>query len=205
MEQVGHPLIPDDAKVRNDFVFDHLGGIALITGSNMAGKSTFLRTVAVNLVLAYAGAPVDARRLATRHFRLFTSMAVSDSIAEGVSFFYAEVTRLRRLLSELDEPAGRPVFFCIDEIFRGTNNRERLLGSQAYVRALVGKAGVGLISTHDLELVALADALPEVRNYHFRDAIAAGRMTFDYTLHPGPCPTTNALVIMRAAGLPVDW
>ena len=202
-EALGHPLLPDGEKVCNDFTFHHLGEIGLITGSNMAGKSTFLRTAGVNLALAYAGAPVDAARLRTRLFRLFTCIKVSDSVTGGISYFYAEVKRLKALLAALDADHELPLFFAIDEIFRGTNNRERLQGSRAYVRALTGKRGVGLISTHDLELVHLAAEFPEIHNYHFRDEVLDGRMVFDYKLHPGPCPTTNALKIMAQEGLPV--
>lgn len=200
---LGHPLLPDDAKVRNDFVVNTPGEVAIITGSNMAGKSTFLRTVGINLALAYAGSPVDARLFQIRLFRLFTCIKVSDSVTDGISYFYAEVRRLKALLAELQQTHPLPLFFCIDEIFRGTNNRERLIGSRAYIRALVGGHGIGMISTHDLDLVQLAEELPPVHNYHFRDAVADGRMVFDYRLRPGPCPTTNALTIMRTEGLPV--
>jgi DNA mismatch repair ATPase MutS len=200
---LGHPLLPDLQKICNDFTLTELGEIALITGSNMAGKSTFLRTVGVNLALAYAGGPVDAGSLQTGLFRLFSCIKVSDSVTEGTSYFYAEVKRLKALLLALEEARALPLFFLIDEIFRGTNNRERMIGSQAYVHALVEKNGVGLISTHDLELTKLADQAARIKNYHFRDDIRNGEMVFDYILHPGPCPTTNALKIMQQAGLPV--
>ena len=170
----------------------------------MAGKSTFLRTVGVNLILAYAGGPVDATALTTTLFRPYTCIKVSDSVTGGISYFYAEVQRLRALLDALDADEPLPLFFLIDEIFRGTNNRERLQGSRAYIRSLVGKAGVGLISTHDLELVKLSGEFDAVNNYHFRDDVRDGRMVFDYLLRPGPCPTTNALKIMALEGLPVE-
>ncbi|MFN8441578.1 MAG: hypothetical protein U0175_12440 [Caldilineaceae bacterium] len=201
---LGHPLIPGTSQVRNDFAIRHLGDLALITGSNMAGKSTFLRTLGLNLLLAYAGSVVDGAELTTSPLRIFTSIKISDSVTQGVSFFYAEVKRLKRLLDELEQTKSLPLFFCIDEIFRGTNNRERLIGSRSYIRQLVGKHGIGVISTHDLELVKLADELPSIINYHFRDEIVDGAMVFDYKLHPGPCPTTNALKVMRNAGLPVE-
>jgi hypothetical protein len=200
---LGHPLIPDDQRVCNDFHTGDLGAIYIITGSNMAGKSSFLRAIGVNLCLAYAGGVVIAESLQTALFRLYAVIRVNDSVTDGYSFFYAEVRRLRALLGELERPSPRPLFFLIDEIFRGTNNRERLIGSRAYIKALAGGNGVGLIATHDLELVKLADALPLVANYHFRDEVVDGRMVFDYKLHPGPSPTTNALKIMRLAGLPV--
>ena len=202
-EQLGHPLLPDDVKVRNDFAIPALGSVDIITGSNMAGKSSFLRTLGVNLVLAYAGGPVDAAALETTVFRPFSSIRLTDSVTDGISYFYAEVQRLKALLAALRRPDERPLFFLIDEIFRGTNNRERLIGSRAYVEALSGSHGVGVVATHDLELVQLAQALPAVRNFHFRDEIAGDRMVFDYRLRPGPSPTTNALKIMEQAGLPV--
>jgi DNA mismatch repair ATPase MutS len=169
----------------------------------MAGKSVFLKTVGLNLALAYAGGPVDAQHLQTLPFRLFTSIGIADSVTDGISYFYAEVKRLKALLAELERDHPLPLLFCIDEIFRGTNNRERLIGSRAYVRALADNNGAGLIATHDLELTGLADEVPQVENYHFRDRVAGDRMVFDYTLRPGPCPTTNALDIMRLEGLPL--
>lgn len=203
-EAIGHPLVPAQSRVTNDFAVDTLGTVAIITGSNMAGKSTFLRTLGVNLVMAFAGGTVLAHSLQTSPFRLFASIRVADSLTDGYSFFYAEVRRLETLLQALNKEEERPLFFLIDEIFRGTNNRERLIGSRSYIRALVDGRGVGLIATHDLELVRLAAENEKIQNYHFRDDVADGRMVFDYKLHQGPCPTTNALKIMRLAGLPVD-
>ncbi|MGD9404842.1 MAG: hypothetical protein PVH95_06795, partial [Anaerolineae bacterium] len=200
---LGHPLIPDAEKVCNDFSVSELGQVTVITGSNMAGKSVFLKTVGVNLSLAYAGGPVNAQCLQTIPFRLYTSMGISDSVTDGISFFYAEVKRLKALLAELQRDHPLPLLYCIDEIFRGTNNRERLTGSRAYVRALTGKRGLGFIATHDLELANLARELSQVVNYHFRDSVEGGRMVFDYILRPGPCPTTNALRIMQLEGLPM--
>ena len=200
---LGHPLLIEEEKVCNDFVVNDLGRVALITGSNMAGKSVFLRTVGINLALAYAGGPVNARSLQTTQFRMFTCIRVNDSVTSGISFFYAEVKRLKLLLSELEGDHALPLFFFIDEIFRGTNNRERLIGSRSFIKALTEKHGIGLISTHDLELVNLENEISKISNYHFRDDFADGRMIFDYTLRSGPCPTTNALKIMQGEGLPV--
>jgi hypothetical protein len=202
-QDLGHPLIPDGDKVCNDFTLPELGRVAIITGSNMAGKSVFLKTVGVNLALAYAGGPVNAAELQTVLFRLYTCMGIADSVTDGISYFYAEVKRLKALLTGLEGDHELPLLFGIDEIFRGTNNRERLIGSRAYVRALAGKNGAGFIATHDLELAQLADEMPPVENYHFRDHVEGGRMAFDYTLRPGPCPTTNALKIMELEGLPL--
>ncbi len=170
----------------------------------MAGKSTFLRTVGVNLCLAYAGAPVNADSLQLSLFRVFTCIKVSDSVQDGLSYFYAEVKRLKALLSATEREEDYPVLFLIDEIFRGTNSRERHIGSRAYIRALSNRKTIGLVATHDLELVKLADEIPGVANFHFREEVREGRMVFDYQLRIGPCPTTNALQIMRLEGLPVD-
>ncbi len=201
---IGHPLIAEQSKVVNDFAVDEMGEVVIVTGSNMSGKSTFLRTLGINLCLAYAGGPVNASRLQTSLFRVFTSMKISDSVVEGYSYFYAEVRRLKALLTEVERTDSFPVFFLIDEIFRGTNNRERRIGSRSYIKALVGRNCVGVISTHDLELVKLADTLLEIQNYHFQEDVVNGEMVFDYILRPGPCPTTNALKIMRMEGLPVE-
>lgn len=201
---LGHPLLQEEKKVVNDFTFEKLGEIIIITGSNMAGKSTFLRTVGINLCLAYAGGPVNATHFATGLFRIYTCIKISDSVTDGYSYFYAEVRRLHALLEELeraDEPM--PICFLIDEIFRGTNNRERRIGSEAYIEALANRNCLGLLSTHDLELVKLAELLPQVKNYHFKEDVIDGKMIFDYILRTGPCPTTNALKIMQMEGLPV--
>ncbi len=198
-QQLGHPLIPAARKVRNDLQIEALGDLLLITGSNMSGKSTFLRTVGANLCLAYAGGPVDAAALQTAPFRLYTCIRINDSLDDGFSFFYAEVKRLKGLLDALRSPtAGQPLLYLIDEIFRGTNNRERLVGSRAYLKALIGAPGVGLIATHDLELGLQA------RNLHFSDRVEQGRLVFDYRLRPGLSPSTNALQIMALEGLPVE-
>ncbi len=201
---IGHPLIPDDTRICNNFTFTGLGQLAIITGSNMAGKSSFLRTLGVNLCLVYAGSVVNAQSLETTLFRLFSSIRVSDSLNDGISYFYAEVKRLKALLDELKSDDELPLFLLIDEIFRGTNNRERFIGSQSYVRALVNQHGVGLIATHDLELAKLAQEHSTIQNHHFREKVIDGQMVFDYILQPGPCPTTNALKIMEMEGLPVE-
>ncbi len=201
---IGHPLLLAEQKVRNDYTINQLGEVAILTGSNMSGKSTFLKALGVNLALAYAGSVVDAQSFTTRRFRLFTCIKVSDSVTDGISYFYAEVQRLKALLDALEAADALPLFFAVDEIFRGTNNRERLIGSRAYIRALAGQNGVGLISTHDLELIKLEEEVAGVTNYHFRDDIVAGLMDFDYRLRRGPSPTTNALRIMALEGLPIE-
>lgn len=203
--QLGHPLIKPEHKTCNDFELDENHRIVILTGSNMAGKSTFLRTVGLNLCLAYAGAPVNAERFRVSLFRLFTCIKVSDSVQDGLSYFYAEVKRLKLLLAAAESADDLPLMFLIDEIFRGTNNRERHIGSYAFIRALSRRRNaLGLIATHDLELTGLASEIPGIVNAHFREEVGEGRMVFDYQLRPGPCPTTNALKIMRIEGLPVD-
>ncbi|MBN2502767.1 MAG: hypothetical protein JXB38_18455 [Anaerolineales bacterium] len=204
VKEIGHPLIPDAERVCNDFSMRSSGEVVLITGSNMSGKSTFLRTLGVNLCLAYAGGTVLAAEFACAPLRLFTCIQVSDSINDGISYFYAEVKRLKALLDALDEGHDFKLFYLIDEIFRGTNNRERELGSRAYVRALLKKDGLGVISTHDLELTQLAAEFTDICNLHFREEVENERMIFDYKLRQGPSPTTNALKIMQIEGLPVD-
>lgn len=202
-DELGHPLISSSEKVTNDFSVHKKQDLFLITGSNMAGKSTFLRTVGVNLALTFAGAPVNARSLKTRLFRLFTSINVVDSLDEGFSHFYAEVRRLRQLLNALNKKDEIPLFFFVDEIFRGTNNKERLIGSQAFLKAVAGKNGAGMVSTHDLELATLEEEVPQLSNFHFEETIEDCKMSFEYKLKSGPCRSTNALRIMEMEGLPV--
>ncbi|HSD63152.1 MAG TPA: hypothetical protein VLB50_05110 [Ignavibacteriaceae bacterium] len=202
-KKLGHPLIKKGNKICNDFAFNPEGEIAIITGSNMSGKSTFIRTLGINLSLAYAGSVVNADDFKVSLFNLFTCIKVSDSVIDGISYFYAEVKRLKALLEEI-ENSKFPVLFLIDEIFRGTNNIERLKGSSSYIKKLAGTRSFGAIATHDLELVKLSDEISRVLNYHFKEEIKDGKMVFDYKLNAGPCPTTNALKIMKLEGLPVD-
>ncbi len=201
-ERLGHPLIPENKKVTNDLTIENTGDILLITGSNMAGKSTFLRTIGINLCLCFAGAPVNAAAFQTIPFRLFSSINVTDSLDEGLSHFYAEVKRLRELLDELNKVHSYPLFYMVDEIYRGTNNRERLKGSTAFLKQISEKNGIGLISTHDLELSQLETEITTLSNWHFEETIENGEMHFEYKLKHGPCPTTNALKIMKMEGLP---
>lgn len=201
---LGHPLIPTDHRICNDFVVPELGRLYIITGSNMSGKSTFIKTVGVNLCLAYAGGPVCAQRLRAAPFRLDACIHISDSVTDGFSYFYAEVKCLKRILESLKSDNSLPLLYLIDEIFRGTNNRERLIGSRAYVSEVAGGNGVGFLATHDLELASLAETIPELGNYHFRDFVQDGRLVFDYKIRPGPSPTTNALIIMQMEGLPFE-
>jgi hypothetical protein len=202
--RLGHPLIQPGTRVTNDIDLSGLGTVHLITGSNMSGKSTFLRTIGINLSLAQAGAPVCAARFEWSWSRLACCIRVNDSLDAGLSFFYAEVKRLKAILDATRDRNAPPVLFLIDEIFKGTNNRERLIGSRAYIKSLAAGNGFGLVSTHDLELTDLEKEVPSLVNAHFQETVAAGALEFDYTLRPGPCPTTNALRIMELEGLPVS-
>lgn len=202
--QLGHPLLPTTRRITNDVDLAGLGSIHLITGSNMSGKSTFLRTIGINLCLAQAGGPVCAQSFGWTWSRLACCIRVDDSLDAGLSFFYAEVKRLKAILDAAKDCTLPPVLFLIDEIFKGTNNRERLIGSRAYITALSQGHGFGLVSTHDLELADLATAIPGLTNAHFQETVSAGALEFDYRLRPGPCPTTNALRIMELEGLPVS-
>jgi DNA mismatch repair ATPase MutS len=199
-----HPLIDRERVVPNDFHFPAGKNLGLLTGSNMSGKSTFLRTIGVNQILANIGAPVFAENFETSPLAIETCIEVSDSLRDGFSYFYAEVRRLKALLETSKH--DQAMLYLIDEIFRGTNNRERHIGSRAVIRTLATSPhSIGFISTHDLELTALENSSPTVLNLHFREEISPqGEMLFTYLLRHGPCPTTNALKIMAAEGIEVD-
>ncbi|MFZ1323415.1 MAG: hypothetical protein WAT71_17825 [Ignavibacteria bacterium] len=203
IKECGHPLLPRSQKICNDFKFLKESETVIITGSNMSGKSTFLKTVGINQCLANAGAPVNAVSFKTSVYDLFTCIKVNDSVADGISYFYAEVKRLKELIDEIKNSESKVKFFLIDEIFKGTNNRERLHGSREFIKYLSKQNCTGFITTHDLELVNISNEIDSVVNYHFREEILNNEMIFDYKIHNGPCPTTNALKIMEIAGLPV--
>jgi hypothetical protein len=201
-EAIGHPLIPEDRVVRNDV---RLGGelrVMVVSGSNMSGKSTLLRTLGVNAVLAQAGAPVRARRLRISPLAVGASILVTDSLQDGVSRFYAEILRLRQIL---DATAGAlPVLFLVDEFLHGTNSHDRRVGAEALVRGLVKRGAMGLITTHDLALAGIADDLGErACNVHFEDRLENGQMRFDYALRPGVVRKSNAIELMRSVGLEI--
>ena len=200
---IGHPLIAHRQRINNDLTLKGLGQVFLVTGSNMSGKSTFLRTVGINVCLAQAGGPVCAESWEWSWLRMQTCMRVGDTLEEGLSYFYVEVKRLKNLLVAMGVTSEPPVLFLIDEIFKGTNNRERLLGSEAFIRELTVGYGLGLVTTHDLELANLEKELAGFVNVHFQETVGEKELKFDYRLRPGPCPTTNALRIMAMEGLPV--
>jgi hypothetical protein len=200
-EGLGHPLIPEGRSVRNDVRLGPGARLVVVSGSNMSGKSTLLRTVGANAVLALAGAPVRARRLALTPLRPGATLRIQDSLAEGRSRFYAEITRLKAVL---DVAAGPPpALFLLDELLAGTNSRDRRVGAQAVLRALLARGAIGLATTHDLALAEIADTLPEGANTHFEDQVRDGEIVFDYRLRPGVVGHSNALALMRAVGLDV--
>jgi hypothetical protein len=199
---LGHPLIPEHVSVGNDVRLDHEQSLLLVSGSNMSGKSTLLRSVGVNAVLALAGAPVRARALRISPLSIGASVRIVDSLQRGSSRFYTEITRLRQIADlARDRP---PVLFLLDEILHGTNSGDRLVGAEAVVRELLERGGIGLVTTHDLALARIADNLaPRTRNVHFEDHLEGGRIAFDYLLRDGVVSEGNALALMRAVGLEV--
>src|SRR6185369_2083430 len=201
-EALGHPLLAEDKVVRNDI---RLGGalqVIVVSGSNMSGKSTMLRTLGVNAVMAQAGAPVRARRLSISPLAVGASIRLTDSLQGGVSRFYAEILRLRQILDETGGPL--PVLFLIDEFLHGTNSHDRRIGARALVLGLVQRGAIGLITTHDLALADIADELGErAANVHFEDQIEEGKISFDYHMRPGVVRKSNAIELMRQVGLEI--
>jgi len=200
--EIGHPLIPESKLVRNSVSLGGALRLLVVSGSNMSGKSTLLRTLGVNVVLAQAGAPVRAARLRLSPLAVGASIRVNDSLQGGISRFYAEILRLRQIL---DQTAGaRPVLFLIDEFLHGTNSHDRRIGAEALVRGLVERGAMGLITTHDLALAGIADGLGErARNVHFEDRIEDGKILFDYRMQPGVVRKSNAIELMRSVGLEI--
>jgi DNA mismatch repair ATPase MutS len=201
-EGLGHPLLPEAECVRNDV---SLGGevqVFVVSGSNMSGKSTLLRTVGINAVLAQAGAPVRARRLRLSSMSIGATLRIQDSLQRGTSRFYAEILRVRQLVALAAGPL--PLLFLLDEIFHGTNSQDRRLGAEGVVRSLVERGALGLVTTHDLALTEIVDLLGgRALNVHFEDRLEDGALQFDYRLQPGVVRHSNALALMRAVGLHV--
>jgi hypothetical protein len=199
-KELGHPLLLPGKRVNNSFKLRGEGKTAVITGSNMSGKSTFLRTIGINGVLAMAGAPVCARHFETSIFQVFTSMRTQDSLEESVSSFYAELKRLKQLIEML--PLGQPVFYLLDEILKGTNSLDRNAGAQALIRQFHKHNASGLISTHDLALGEMTDELPGfVYNYSFNSEVIDEELIFDYKLQEGVCRSFNASKLMQQIGI----
>jgi hypothetical protein len=196
---VGHPLIPSSHRVANDV---RLGGelrLLIVSGSNMSGKSTLLRAIGVNTLLALAGAPVCASRLRVSPMAVGASISLNDSLQEGASRFYAEILRVRDILA-----TAPPMLFLLDEVLGGTNSHDRRIGAEAIMRSLIFGGAIGLTTTHDLALAGIADELaPRAANVHFEDHLENGRVTFDYRMRPGVVEKSNALALMRAVGIEV--
>jgi hypothetical protein len=200
--ELGHPLLPAAKCVRNSVGIEGATRVLLVSGSNMSGKSTLLRTVGINTVLAMAGAPVRARSLRLTPLQVGASIRVNDSLHEGSSRFYAEITRLREIHGLAG--GGLPVLFLLDELLQGTNSKDRLMGAEGIVRAFVSAGAIGLVSTHDLALTGIGGlAAGTLRNVHFQDELADGMMRFDFTLREGVVTRSNGIELMRAIGLKV--
>jgi hypothetical protein len=201
-EELGHPLIASSQCVRNSVRLDSGTRVLLISGSNMSGKSTLMRTVGINAVLAMAGAPIRGNSLRLTPLRIGTRIRSTDSLQEARSSFYTEILRIREVFKTLDE--ATPLLFLFDELLEGTNSKDRRIGAEGLVRALLDRGAIGLVSTHDLALTAITVALANmVRNVHFQDYVEDGKMRFDYKLRDGVVEKSNALELMRLIGLKV--
>jgi hypothetical protein len=201
-EGLGHPLVSATTCVRNSVNICGETRVLLVSGSNMSGKSTLLRAVGLNVVLAMAGAPVRARRLQLTPLQVGASIRINDSLQEGSSRFYTEITRLRQIfdLAGMDPP----LMFLLDELLQGTNSKDRRIGAEGIVRALVKRGAIGLVSTHDLALTDIRGSVEgHLHNVHFQDELENGRMTFDYKLREGIVTKSNGLELMRSIGLEV--
>ncbi|WP_343523285.1 DNA mismatch repair protein MutS [Pedobacter sp.] len=202
-EQLGHPLIRRELRIDNDFQLSTNPTVDIVTGSNMAGKSTFLRTLGINMVLVYAGAPVCARSMQLPVFSINTYMRIKDSLNESTSTFKAELNRLKMILDNVVK--DNDTFVLIDEMLRGTNSRDKYLGSKVFIEKLIAEKTPALFATHDLQLADLIIDHPEmVRNFHFDIQISDGEMKFDYLLKQGPCKTFNAAILLKQIGLTLD-
>ncbi len=199
---MGHPLIPESQRIPNDYALTVRPTVDIVTGSNMAGKSTFLRTVGINMVLAFAGAPVCAADFRTSIFSLVTYMRIKDSLNDQTSTFKAELNRLKMILEMVTKVPN--AFVLIDEMLRGTNSKDKYQGSQAFIERLISQEISALFATHDLQLSEMISTYPDkLRNYHFDIQLSEGEMNFDYKLKEGACRTFNAAILLKQIGLPV--
>jgi hypothetical protein len=197
---LGHPLIPAGKRVTSSFTTEGPGKLALVTGSNMAGKSTFLRSVGVNMVLAMMGAPVCAKQLKLSPMKVMSSMRIADNLEESTSTFYAELKKLKQIIEAVNN--NEKVFLLLDEILRGTNSLDRHTGSKALIRQMLQHDAVGMLATHDLELAKLAEHYPgKISNYHFDVQVAGEELYFDYKLKEGVCESLNASILMKKIGI----
>jgi hypothetical protein len=199
-EDLGHPLIPKEKRVTNSFSTEGFKQLNLITGSNMAGKSTFLRSVGVNIVFAMMGAPACSGRLRVAHVAVISSMRVSDNLEENTSTFYAELKKLKEIIDAVNNKEN--VFLLLDEILRGTNSADRQAGSIALIKQLIQQNAIGLIATHDLELTKLSVEFPnQLHNYHFDVQVQDEELYFDYKIKTGICTSMNASLLMKKIGI----
>ncbi|MCF2442973.1 DNA mismatch repair protein MutS [Dyadobacter sp. CY345] len=199
--EMGHPLIATEKRICNNFNLAGRGELAMITGSNMAGKSTFLRTVGLNLVLALMGAPCCARSARVSNMKIFTSMRTQDNLEEGISSFYAELKRIEQLLKLIE--SQEPIFFLLDEMFKGTNSKDRYKGGASLIKQLSEMNAFGIISTHDLELAHLTENNPAVENFSFNSEITDDEIHFNYRLTKGICTDFNASELMKKCGIKI--
>lgn len=200
-EALGHPLLPEKNCVRNDLSVGGDRQVLLVSGSNMSGKSTLLRAVGVNAVLAMMGAPVRARKFSVSPVAIGASMRISDSLQKGVSHFYAEITRIRNVV-ELSRSG--PLLFLFDEILQGTNSQDRKIGAHGILHTLLQNGAIGLVTTHDLALTALEEQFPHrVANVHFQEKFEDGKLSFDYRLREGVVTTSNGVELMKSIGLQI--
>jgi hypothetical protein len=201
-DALGHPLLPADKCVRNDVTLGGPNQVLLVSGSNMSGKSTYLRVVGINAVLAMMGAPVRATRLRLSRVAVGASMRVSDSLQKGISHFYAEIKRLRQVV---DLSSMGPTLFLLDEVLQGTNSHDRRVGTEGVLRTLLRNAAIGLVTTHDLALTSLEQVFPaHVQNVHFQERFEDDRLSFDYRLRAGVVTTSNGIELMKSIGLDVS-
>jgi DNA mismatch repair ATPase MutS len=198
-EQIGHPLLPVTTRIPSDFSMEGIGKIALITGSNMAGKSTFLRSLGVNTVLALMGAPVCARQMSLSEVKLMSSMRVADNLAENTSTFYAELKKIQYIIESVNKK--EKVFILLDEVLRGTNSTDRHKGSKALVRQLLQNGAIAVMATHDTELAHSESMNPSVSNCHFEGKIQDEELYFDYKIKPGISDSLNATTLMKKIGI----
>ena len=197
---IGHPLL-SSTSIRNSFSLKENHKIALITGSNMSGKSTFLRTIGINMIMSYSGAPVCADSFSCGIMNIYTCMRTKDNLEESISSFYAEILRIKMLIEAAKD--GEKVFVLLDEIFKGTNSQDRHIGASILIKQLIGYGGMGLVSTHDLELCDLEKEDDKIVNYNFREFYEDNKIKFDYILRPGKSETRNAVHLMRLAGIEI--
>jgi hypothetical protein len=196
----GHPLIRPEKRVSSSFAMAGKGKVSIVTGSNMGGKSTFLRSTGINIVLAQAGAPVCAKQFTLSPVQLYSSMRIADNLAESTSTFYAELKKLKIIIEQVNQK--NKVFILLDEILRGTNSLDRHTGSDALIRQLLRQEAVAIVATHDVELAALENTFPlQIANYYFDVQVAGEELYFDYTLKQGVCTSMNAYTLMKKIGI----